>query len=179
MAMTIPHGWLTAVGMENKMIVPGLGCVCVPPALVLHSSKAIGKEATTIARRLGWASPHPGFGPQIELSSRDARGLFNLGGSGKTLSCQRITPEEAPPAFLQIEPACPSRNEDVVNARMLLQPGAGLQAGVTAEVVRDDKDLPSRIVGFNVGRARQCSLWNCARRHSGSTPCHRAHASAP
>ncbi len=54
--------------------------------LVLHSSKAIGKEATTIARRLGWASPHPGFGPQIELSSRDARGLFNLGGSGKTLS---------------------------------------------------------------------------------------------
>ena len=121
-------------------------------SLVLHSSKAIGKEATTIARRLGWASPHPGFGAQIELSSRDARGLFNLGGSGKTLSCQRITPEEAPPAFLQIEPACPSRNEDVVNARMLLQPGAGLQAGVTAQVVRDDKDLPSRIVGFNVGQ---------------------------
>ena len=35
---------------------------------------------------LGWASPHLGFGPQIELSSRDARGLFNLGGIGKTLS---------------------------------------------------------------------------------------------
>ena len=38
------------------------------PHLVLHSSKAIGKEATTIGRRLGWASPHPGFGPQIELT---------------------------------------------------------------------------------------------------------------
>src|SRR5260370_3695459 len=59
----------------------------IPSILALHSSKAIGKEATTIARRLGWASPHPGFGPQIELSSCDACGLFNLRGIGKTLSC--------------------------------------------------------------------------------------------
>ena len=125
---------------------------------MLHSSKAIGKEATPIARRLGWTSPHPGFGSQVKLSSGDTRGLCNLRGIGKTLACQRITPEEAPPAFLQIEPACPSRNEDVVNAWMPLQPGAGLQAGVTAQVVSDDVDIAGRIVGFNVGKRGNVAL---------------------
>ncbi len=73
----------------------GVG-VAILVGLVLHSSKAIGKEATPIARRLGWASPHPGFGSQVKLSSGDARGLCNLRGIGKTLACQRITPEETP-----------------------------------------------------------------------------------
>ena len=125
---------------------------------MLRSLNAIGKEATMIARRLGRTSPDPGFGPQVELSSRDAGGLFNLRGIGKTLSSQRITPEEAPPAFLQIEPACSSRNEDVVNARMLLQPGAGLEARMTAEVIRDDKEVSRRIVGFNVGERGNVAL---------------------
>ena len=127
-------------------------------ALVLHSSKAIGKEATTIARRLGRPAPHPVFGPQVELSSRDTGGLLDLLGIGKTLSCQRITPEEAPPALLEIEPACPGGNEDVVNARVLLQPGARLQARVTAQIVSDDKDIPSWIVGFNVGERGNVAL---------------------
>jgi hypothetical protein len=57
-----------------------------------------------MTRRPGRASPDPGFGPQIELSSGDAGGLLNLLGVGKALFGKRITSEEAPPALLQIEP---------------------------------------------------------------------------
>jgi len=46
-------------------------------------------------------------------------GLFNLRRIGKALSGQRITAEEPTPIFLEVEPVCLSRNEDVVNALML------------------------------------------------------------
>jgi len=42
-------------------------------------------------------SPDPGLGPQVELSSCDARGWLDLLGVGKTLTSQRITAEEPPP----------------------------------------------------------------------------------
>jgi len=65
--------------------------------------------------------PTPGFGSQVKLSSGDACGLFNLGGIGKTLSCKCITPGRGATSLLKIEPACPSRNEDVVHAWMPFQ----------------------------------------------------------
>src|SRR5439155_8136972 len=97
-------------------------------------------------------SPHPGFGSQIELSGRDAGGLLNLIGIGKALSSQRITTEEAPPALLQVEPAGSFGNEEVVNAGVLGQPGAGLSAVMAAEIISNDEDVPGRIVGFNVAQ---------------------------
>ena len=105
---------------------------------------------------LGWPSPDPGLGAPIELLGRDAGGLFDLLGIGKTLPGERIAAEEPPPAFLQIEPACSRRNEDVVNARMPLQPGARLQTGMTAEIVTDDEEVSLGIVGFDVGE--QCNV---------------------
>ena len=45
-----------------------------------------------------------------------------------------------------------------MDARMLLQPRAGLKTAVTAKVVSDDKDIPSRIVGFNVGQRGNVAL---------------------
>jgi len=43
-------------------------------------------------------------------------------GISKTLPGQRIATKKAPPAFLQVQPAGPSRNEDVMDARMLFEP---------------------------------------------------------
>ena len=59
----------------------------------------------------------------------------------KTLTRQRIAPEQAPPALLHIEPARPSRKEEVMDAWMTFQPRAGLQAGVTGEMIGDDEEV--------------------------------------
>ncbi len=109
-------------------------------------------------RSLGRASPDPGLGAEVELSRGDACGLLDFLGIGKTLSSQRIAAEESPPALLQIEPAGPSRNEDVMDARVLLQPGAGLKAGMTGEVIGDDEDVSRRIVSFDVGERGNVAL---------------------
>ena len=120
-------------------------------ALVLHSSKAIGKETTTITRRPGRTPPDPGLSPPIELSGGDAGGLLDLFGIGKTLPGERITAEEAPPALLQIEPARPGGDEDLMEARMRFQPGTGLEAIMAAEVISDNEDVARGIVDFDVG----------------------------
>jgi hypothetical protein len=85
------------------------------------------------------------------LSSGDARGLLNLLGIGKALPSQSIAAEEPPPALLQVEPASTGGNEDLMEARMLFQPSAGLKAAMTAEVIGDNEDVARGIVGFDVG----------------------------
>ena len=107
---------------------------------------------------LGWPTPDPGLGAPIQLLGGDASGVFDLLGIGKALSGQCIAAEEPPPAFLQIEPACSRRNEDVVNARMLLQPGARLHTGVTAEIVADNEEVSLGIVGLDVGEQRNVAF---------------------
>src|SRR5258708_2379505 len=91
----------------------------------------------------GRSSPDPRLGSPVELRRSHLHRLFNLIGISKTLSGQRIAAEEAPPALLQIEPARPFGNKHVLDAWMVCQPGAGLQAVVTAEIVRDDEDVSS------------------------------------
>ena len=87
--------------------------------LVLRSLKAIRKEAAIVTMILGRTSPDPRFGSPVELSGRDASGLLNLIRVGETLTRQGIATEQSPPALLQIEPAGPSRNEDLVEPGML------------------------------------------------------------
>src|SRR2546430_9267803 len=111
--------------------------------LVLRSLKAIRKEATVVAMILGRTSPDPRFGSPVELSGRDASGLLNLIRVGKALSSQSIAAEEAPPALLQVKPACPSGNEDLMEPRMLSQPGAGLGTIVAGEGDRKSQRLKS------------------------------------
>ena len=118
--------------------------------LVLRSLKAIRKETAIVAMILGRSTPDPRFGSLVELSGRDASGLFNLVRVGETLTRQAIATEQAPPALLEIEPAGSSGNEDVLQTRMVCEPGTCLQAVVTAEIVGDDENVPRRIVRFDV-----------------------------
>jgi hypothetical protein len=45
-----------------------------------------------------------------------------------------------------------------MDARMLHQPGAGLQAGMTTESIADDEEVAFEIVGFDVGKPRDGAL---------------------
>jgi hypothetical protein len=72
-----------------------------------------------MASRFGRSSPDPRFGAVIELHRRHLHRSFNLISIGETLPSEGITTEEAPPAFLEIEPARPFRNEHMLEAWML------------------------------------------------------------
>ncbi len=135
--------------------------------LVLSSLNTVAKETTIAAMILGRPSPDPGFGSQVELSGSDAGSLLDLLRIGKALPSERIATEEAPPAFLQVEPAGPSRNEDVMDARMRFQPGARLQAAMTAEIIGDDEDVASRIVSLNVSEQSDIAFGIARSRASG------------
>ncbi len=121
-------------------------------SLVLRSLKAIGKETAIVAMILGRTTPDPRVGTPVELSGGDARGLLDLISVGKALPSQGIAAEEPPPTLLQVQPAGPSGNEDLMEPGMLSQPGAGLSTVVAGKVVRDDEDVARRIVGFDVGQ---------------------------
>ena len=127
-------------------------------SFVLRSLNAITKESAITARDLRWASPDPGLRPQVELSGGDASSLLNLLGSGKALPGEGVTAEEAPPALLQVEPARSRGNEDVMEAGMLLQPGARLQAAMAAEIVRDHENVSRWIIGLNVCQQSDVAL---------------------
>jgi hypothetical protein len=86
--------------------------------ILLHSLKAITKEATVVAMVLWRPTPDPRFGSPVELSRRDASGLLNFIGIGKALPSQGIASEEAPPALLQVQPTGSLGNEDVVETWM-------------------------------------------------------------
>ena len=119
---------------------------------MLRSLKTVTKETPVVSRYLWRASPDPWFGPQVELSSRDAGSLLDFLGIGKALPSQRIAAKEAPPALLQIEPTGSSGDEDLMEAWMRFQPGAGLETVVTTEIIGDDEDVAGRIISFDIGQ---------------------------
>jgi hypothetical protein len=118
--------------------------------LVLHSSKAVRKESAQMAPRFRRSSPDPRFGSVVELLRGGLPCPVNLVSIGKTLVGERVTAEEAPPALLQIQPTRAFGNEHLLDARMVRQPGARLQAVVTAQVVGDNENIARRIVSFDV-----------------------------
>ena len=121
-------------------------------ALVLRSLKAITKESSVVAVILERPTPNPGVGTSVELSGRDARGLLNLIRVGETLSSERIAAEEAPPAFLEVQPAGSFWDEDVMEPGMVSHPGACLSTVVAGKVVSDDENVARGILGFDVGK---------------------------
>src|SRR5205823_4888347 len=121
-------------GQERHSPINGKpGGVFAPPnPLVLRSSKAVTKETMQMAPCFGRPSPDPRFGSSIELRGSYLRRLFNLISISKALPSECIAAEKAPPALLQIEPTSPFGNENMLNARMLCQPGAGANVrGIT------------------------------------------------
>jgi hypothetical protein len=111
-----------------------------------------------MAMIFGRPSPDPGCGPPIELLGGNACGLLDLLGIGEALASQRVPAKKAPPPLLEIEPARPRRNEDVMETRMLFQPGPRLQTIVTAEVVADHEDVSAGVVGFDSGKPRNVAF---------------------
>jgi hypothetical protein len=74
--------------------------------LVLRSSKAVDKTAAQVAMRAGWRAPDPGLGAMIKLVRGKAGDVVDLFGVGKGLAGAGLVPQQAPPAFLEMEPAC-------------------------------------------------------------------------
>jgi hypothetical protein len=116
---------------------------------MLRSLNAVRKEPSMVATSLGRPSPNPGLGPSVELRGSYAPGQVDLARVGKALTGEGIAAEETPPAFLQVEPTCSFRDEDVLETWMLCQPGAGFQAVVAAQIVCDNENVARRIVCFD------------------------------
>ena len=95
--------------------------------------------------RAGRAVPDPRLGALIELVCGEEGDLVDLVAIGKGLPGQGVPAEEAPPAFLEIEPARASRNEDVVNPGMGAQPLLNRRALVAGEIVGDQVEVAERI----------------------------------
>src|SRR5215467_9989740 len=103
--------------------------------LVLRSLKHVYK-ASAVGARFGLGpSPDPGPGPGVELGGGDLCGVGDLVGVGEGLPGQRGLAEDPPPAFLQVEPAGALGDEGVADVGMAFQPGLGVLAVVTGEVV--------------------------------------------
>ena len=118
--------------------------------LVLSSLNPVRKGTPIVTPGLGRPSPDPGLGAPVELGGGHASRLLDLLGIGEALPCERITSKETPPALLQVQPAGPGGNKDVLDARMPFQPGTRLQAIMTAQVVGDNEDIARRIVRLDV-----------------------------
>lgn len=101
-------------------------------------SKAITKEAARLRRPF----PNPEFGPMVELDGSH----LHWRSSGP----QRHREGTTPPALLQVQPACAFGNEDVLDARMVCEPRAGLQAAMAAQIIRDDENISGWIVCFDL-----------------------------
>jgi hypothetical protein len=116
---------------------------------MLSSLNAVTKNTSIVTPGLGRPSPDPGLGSPVELGGGHTGRLLDFPGIGKTLACEGITPEQAPPALLEIQPARSRGNEDLVEAWMRFQPGTRLQAIVAAQIIGDDEDIPAGIVRFD------------------------------
>src|SRR5258706_3951296 len=119
--------------------------ITVAVVLVLHSSKAVDKATTKHAVRRWWAAPDPGFGPGIEVFGRHPCCQIELLGVGEGLAGERLAAEEAPPAFLQVQPAGPRRDRDGMRARVLRQPLLDGPTGMAGEIVAHEIQLALRM----------------------------------
>ena len=104
----------------------------------------------------GRPSPDPRLGSVVELGRGYLHRSLDLIRIGKALTRERIPAEEAPPALLQIQPTRPFRDEDLLETRMVYQPGAGCQAVMTAQIVGNDEDVAGGIVHFE--HFQQCDV---------------------
>jgi hypothetical protein len=81
----------------------------------------------------------------VELLGSYPRGQLDLPRIGEALSCQCFSSKQSPPRFLEIEPARPYWNEDLLHARMLLQPLSDGWALVARKVVSDQVKVTGRV----------------------------------
>ncbi len=123
--------------------------------LVLHSSKAVHETTTKVTMWRWGPSPDPGLSPRVEVGGGDACCLLDLLGVGEVLAGERLAAEEAPPAFLQVEPTGARRDGHRMDPRMDRQPLLDGPTGVAGEIVRDQGELALRIGVLKRGEERE------------------------
>jgi hypothetical protein len=114
----------------------------------------------------------------IELGSRGAGHVGDVVGVGDRYSGEGFAPEEAPPAFDEVQPGSTHGDEGLLDARMRGQPVADGAAGVAGEMVSDQIEIT---VGKGVvERAQERKVASgvaCGRRPRHDLPV--AHAQRP
>jgi hypothetical protein len=120
-----------------------------------------------VTSRFGRASPHPRLGSVIELRGGDLHRSLDLTGRGLALTSEGIATKQAPPALLQIEPACSLGDEHVLEARVLCEPGTRLLALLATQIVGNDEKVAGWIVRFDVLEQLDGGLGIARRRTSG------------
>src|SRR5262249_7398371 len=121
--------------------------------LLLHSSNTIIKETPVMPGRLERPAPDPRRGAGSALCGRDAGRLYLLGRISHALSGDRRATAASPPAVRHGAPARLGGDADVLERRMVSQPGRGLDAGMTAEMIGAHREVPGQVVGLEVGEA--------------------------
>jgi len=81
----------------------------------------------------------------IELLGSYPRSQLDLLRVGEALSGQGLASEQSPPRFLEVEPARPHWDEDLLHSQMLLQPSPDRWALVAGEVVGYEVQITARI----------------------------------
>ena len=81
----------------------------------------------------------------VELLGSYPRGQLDLLRIGEALPCQSLASKQPPPRFLEVEPARPHWNEDLLHSQMLLQPLPDRWALVAREVVGYEIHIAARI----------------------------------
>jgi hypothetical protein len=93
----------------------------------------------------GWATPDPGVGMAIEMLGGDPRHEGNVMIIGQRLPREGFAPEDAPPAFNEIEPGRSYRNEGMLDPRMGFEPLSDRTTGVAGQVISNQVKAASRI----------------------------------
>jgi hypothetical protein len=81
----------------------------------------------------------------VELAGCQGSGVVDVVAVGEGAAGEGGFAEDAPPAFLRVEPARADGDEGVVDTGMVLEPGQAGQTVVTGQVVGDDSELAGRI----------------------------------
>jgi|SRR3712207_4071846 hypothetical protein len=81
----------------------------------------------------------------VELLGSYPRGQLDLPRIGEALSCQCFSSKHSPPRFLEVEPARPYWNEDLLHSRVVLQPLSDGWTLVARKVVGDQVKVAGRV----------------------------------
>jgi hypothetical protein len=102
---------------------------------MLGSLKGV-HEASAVGAWLGSGRPQiQGAGAGVESGGGHPSGVCDpSSGAAKSCPGQRPAPEDPPPAFLEVQPACALGDERVPDAGMILQPGPGALAVVAGQL---------------------------------------------